>query len=239
MTLTMPTADEDWLKAFSHSMHELALCHGVQLIGGDTTQGELNLSINIMGLLPKGKALTRAKAKIGDDVYVSNIVGDAALALRGIEGAVAVDEQDLLILAKALDTPTPQVRLGEELLSFASACLDVSDGLIADLKHICKQSSVSITLDVKRVPVSNIYKKYLDNGEISLDIALNGGDDYQLAFTAGANFRDDIQLLAKKLSTPLVRIGKVVQQATTPVQLFTDSQPYSFNDKDGYEHFST
>ena len=240
MTMTLPTADDVWLKKFSRTLHEQALHYGVQLIGGDTTQGNLNLSINIIGLLPTGKALTRRQAEPGHDVYVSNTLGDAALALRAIEGNVSINDGDLVLLKKALDSPIPQVDLGKELLPIASACLDVSDGLLADLKHVCEQSSVSMSLDVSKVPVSKIYQKYLNNKEITLDLAINGGDDYQLAFTADTQYRDDMQVLANKLSTPLVRIGKVVKQSTKAIQLFINEKPYSLkNRNDGYEHFNT
>ena len=167
MTLTTPEINDQWLEAFSNSLNSLASQYGVQLIGGDTTQGQLNLSIQIMGLLPQSKALTRSSAQIGDDVYVSNTIGDAALALRCIEGQKSgVPDQSLegLLsspLRKFLEQPEPQIVLGLNLLGLANSCIDISDGLVADLSHIAEQSNVSIELNVDLLPLSPHYNKYL------------------------------------------------------------------------------
>lgn len=236
LALTIPDYNHDWLMAFSKALDQTAKHYGVELIGGDTSRGSLTLSLNIMGLLPKGKALTRASAKVGDDVYVSNTVGDPALALRCIEGDVHIKGMNLEILREQLDRPTPQVELGKGLLNIASACIDVSDGLYGDLMHVANRSGVSIRLDVERLPVSSIYKQYMSLGG-NYDLALAGGDDYQLAFSVKRDRRGEIQDLAESSNTKISKIGKVVEKGVVPVNLRFKGQPYQLNEANAYQHF--
>ncbi|MCL4168062.1 UNVERIFIED_CONTAM: hypothetical protein GTU68_003357 [Idotea baltica] len=237
LALTLPNMDEQWLKKFSTTLSTVAANYNVQIIGGDTTQGPLNLCINIMGLLPKGQALTRAGANLGDDLYVSNVIGDAALALSCINGDVLSNDSNLEQLRKALDTPVPQVALGRELLSIASACLDISDGLIADLGHIARQSQVSFEIDIGLIPLSPQYQDYIREGG-TVDLALSGGDDYQLAFTASQRHADAIQELSQVLNIAITKIGKVVETNNSAVSLFSDGKPTVLNKQFGYEHFN-
>ena len=234
--LTVPTVDEDWFSRFSSRLNQSAEQFNVQLIGGDTTQGPLTLSLNIMGLLPKGKGLTRAGAKPEDDIYVSNRIGDAALALQCLESNVDSHGLNLETIKTALDLPEPQIKLGQSLLEIASACLDLSDGLVADLGHIAEQSKVSLDINIEQIPLSAEYQQYIKQGG-SVDIALTGGDDYQLAFTAEQSHREAIEKLSKQLDTPLTRIGKVTEQAEEKVNLFSNSKPYQLTNNLGYEHF--
>lgn len=251
MTLTTPTVDSQWLEQFSVSLDAIAKQYGVQLIGGDTTQGQLNLSIQIMGLLPQSKALTRRGAEVGDDVYVSNVIGDPALALHYLQADKDKSKQsnsefnDLLptSLLATLEQPTPQLALGQGLLELANSCIDISDGLVADLSHIAQQSNVSIQLAVNDVPVSEHYQRYLDNGG-DIDLALTGGDDYQLAFTVPTQRRALIDALANDLALPITRIGQVTarvspesRQPNDLVALFNNGQPYELGKNSGYEHF--
>ena len=238
LALTLPSLDEQWLAEFSKALNNLAETYNVQIIGGDTTQGPLNLCMNIMGLLPKGQNLSRSGAGLGDDLYVSNTLGDAALALSCIIGDTAPGGLDLEKLRIALDTPSPQVSLGQALLEIASACLDISDGLIADIGHIAKQSKVSFEIDTNQIPLSAEYQDYLKRGG-NLDLALSGGDDYQLAFTAKPIHRAQIKQLSEELGIALSIIGKVVEANATSVKLLSDNQPYALGSKFGYEHFKS
>ncbi len=233
MTLTAPSVDQAWLTDFSTSLDALAKQYGVQLIGGDTTQGQLNLSIQIMGLLPKNKALSRSGAKFGDDVYLSNNVGDAALALQLIKAQRNVNDR----LLCALERPTAQVELGLELLNIAHSCIDISDGVIADCTHIAGQSNVSIEIDIEKTPLSNDYLAYMTQGG-SVDLALTGGDDYQLAFTAANHHRDVIHSISNKLDVKLTRVGRVVKKSAESVSLLKDGKPYQIKSNAGYQHFS-
>lgn len=232
MTLTTPTVDQDWLSKFASTLSTTAKAYGVQLIGGDTTQGELNLSIQIMGLLPKGKALSRSGSKPEDDLYLSNNIGDAALALKLINDKKVVNES----LVKALELPEPQVALGLELLSIANSCIDVSDGVVADCSHIARQSQVSIEIDIEKLPLSDDYLNYIAEGG-DRDLALTGGDDYQLAFTAPQTQRNSIDALSQQLGHKLTRVGRVKEQGAELVCLFNHGQPYQFKSNAGYQHF--
>lgn len=249
MTLTAPSLDTHWLSQFSSSLDRLAKHYGVQLIGGDTTQGQLNLSLQIMGLVPKSKALTRSGAKIGDDVYVSNCIGDAALALRclaltRIKNKTLTTEQSKLAalltpqLLAHLEQPTPQIKLGLALVDLAHSCIDVSDGLLADLSHIAKKSNVSIHIDVDALPLSKRYQNYMALGG-DVDLALTGGDDYQLAFSAPSQLREKIDSIANQLNVPVSRIGQVVEKGSDEqlIHLFNNGHPYFVNQSTGYQHF--
>ena len=237
LALTLPSVNEQWLGAFSSAVNNMASNYNVQIIGGDTTQGPLNLCINIIGLLPKGKALTRAGASSGDDLYVSNTLGDAALALGCINGDVQHNDLNLEQLRIAFDAPVPQVALGLGLLNIASACLDISDGLIADLGHIAKQSEVSFEIDIDQIPLSLEYQDYIVKGG-NVDLALSGGDDYQLAFTSSSDHRAEIQKLSQELNIAITNIGRVVKVNNKAVALFSDDEPYVLKNKSGYEHFN-
>lgn len=237
LTLSIPSLDRIWLKSFSDSLKAIASDYQVQVIGGDTTQGPLNLSINIMGLLPKGKALCRKGACSGDDVYVSHSIGDAALGLLCIQGKLVLPDEHQQFLIKALERPEPRVKLGQSLLNVASACLDVSDGLIGDLTHICESSGVSIELDVDSIPISPAYQAYMDN-DGHMDFALNGGDDYELAFTVSADRRHEIALLSKNLAIDLIRIGRVTKKKDVSVSLLSNGMPYKLSSSLSFEHFS-
>ncbi|MFT7527521.1 MAG: thiamine-monophosphate kinase [Arenicella sp.] len=240
LALTIPAIDEKWLSAFSNSLNNIAKAYELQLIGGDTTQGPLTLSMQIMGLVNQGTALTRSKSSAGDDVYVSGSIGDAGLALAALEGRVELADAVLDELRRSLDTPTPQVALGRSLSGLASACIDVSDGLLADLGHIATSSKVDIQLDVDRIPLS---KRFLEiyPGSHGLDLALTGGDDYQLAFTAKTIHRDRLSQIANKLDVRISRIGRVIK-AQEPneakLDLLYHGEPYALKRNTGFQHFS-
>jgi len=236
LALTLPSENTQWLSAFSESLDTTAKRFGVQLIGGDTTQGNLTLSLQIIGLLPKSKALSRSKAQPGDDVYVSNTVGDAALALACLEQGKDFQGLNKTRLLEALELPEPQVSVGRALLNYASACIDISDGLVADLSHIAKSSKVSIKLDVDLIPLSDDYQTYVSHGG-DLDLALTGGDDYQLGFTVPSEHAKYIQALAQSLGVSLTNIGVVIASSDQPVYLRSAGADYQLASSSGYQHF--
>ena len=240
LALTIPAIDEQWLSAFSSSLNSIAKAYQVQLIGGDTTQGPLTLSMQIMGLVDEGKALTRSKSNCGDDVYVSGTIGNAGLALAALDGRVGLEDEVLAELRLSLDTPTPQVSLGLSLSGLASACIDVSDGLLADLGHIATCSNVAIQLDIDKIPLS---KQFLEiyPGSKGLDLALTGGDDYQLAFTANQIHRDKLSQIGKQLGISISRIGSVIeaqQENEARLDLLYHGQHYELKSDAGFQHFS-
>ena len=237
LTLSIPSADRSWLSAFSDSLKQICTQFGVQIIGGDTTQGPLNLSINIMGLLPKGNALCRHGAVLGDDVYVSHTLGDAALGLLCVQGKLSLEKTHQQALITALELPVPRVDLGQRLLGIANACLDVSDGLMGDLAHICERSKVSIELDINAIPISHAYQAYINQGG-NLGLALDGGDDYELAFTANINSRAEIDAISNELGIRLSRIGRVTAPSNVKVAAFDQGAPYELSTTDSFQHFS-
>ncbi len=206
LALSLPAADENWLQRFSAGFFALADEHGVELIGGDTTRGPLNLCVTIMGEVPKGRALRRSGAKAGDDIWVSGILGMAALGLAYLQGKTELPEEDRLFCLAALHKPLPQVALGLALRDIAHSAIDISDGLLADLGHILEYSQLGAELQFDAIPkviAGNIDEALLQQ------CVLSGGDDYELCFTAPAARRGEIEAIAQKLQLPLTRIGVI------------------------------
>ncbi|HEY0664840.1 MAG TPA: thiamine-phosphate kinase [Gallionella sp.] len=209
LALALPEADEAWLKRFSAGFFALAGEHGVELIGGDTTRGPLNLCVTIFGEVPAQQALRRSGAQAGDEIWLSGRVGDAALALAHLQGRVELSEADNVFCADALHQPQPRIALGMALRGVASSAIDVSDGLLADLGHILDASGVGARIDAAVLPVSPVLRSYLSQ-PLGRQCALAGGDDYELCFTAPAGRAAEIQAIGARLGLPLTRIGKVV-----------------------------
>ena len=216
----LPDADPDWLARFARGLHALAGRFGVALIGGDTTHGPRNLCLTIVGELPAGSALLRSGAAVGDDVYVSGTLGDAALALAAIDGQTTVAPAALAELKARLDRPEPRVALGSRLRGVASAALDVSDGLSGDLGHILEASGVGARLELSRLPIHPELAGRLVSSErnLALSCLLAGGDDYELCFTAPPARRRDLAHIAVELALPLTRIGTIVAAPGLAVQ---------------------
>jgi len=219
LALALPRVDEAWLAAFSKGLLTLADAHGCELVGGDTTHGPLNICITVFGEVPvvqgKSQALLRSGARSGDDVYVSGAVGDARLALEALRGTLALPP-GLLVQAKSrLEQPTPRVALGQALRGVASAAIDVSDGLLGDLGHILRASGVGATLDTALAVNLLASRRHPDwpeagiDAERQMELALAGGDDYELAFTAPGSARDAVEAAASESQTPVSRIGRI------------------------------
>jgi len=219
LALAMPRVDEAWLAAFSKGLLALADAHGCELVGGDTTQGPLNICITVFGEVPvlngKSQALLRSGAKAGDDVYVSGTLGDARLALEALRGTVPLPPGLLAQARRRLEQPTPRVALGQALRGIASAAIDVSDGLIGDLQHILRASRAGATLETAlatRLVAACAHPDWPGIGigaEKQLEFTLAGGDDYELAFTAPASAREAVQAAAKQAQTPVSRLGRI------------------------------
>ncbi len=198
LALALPAARDDWLAAFADGFFACAETFGVELIGGDTTRGPLSLSVTILGEVPAGQALRRDGAHVGDDIWVSGEPGRAALGLAHLQGKRTLDEPLRSECLAALQRPQPRVALGLALRDVASAAIDVSDGLLADLGHILERSRLSATLQCA-VPQGLTFASYF-----------SGGDDYELVFTAAPTQRDRLATLASTLNLPLTRIGQTV-----------------------------
>ena len=208
LSVALPQADARWLRRFASGFMRLARAHDVDLIGGDTTRGPLNLCVQIMGEVPAGRALRRDGARLGDDVWVSGELGDAALALAALGRRIRLAPRDLARVARRLHAPTPRVALGEALRGVAHSAIDISDGLIADLGHICERSRVNATIELARVPASAVMRRHLDHATAT-DARLAGGDDYELCFTAAPGRRALIERLGGRLNLALTRVGHI------------------------------
>jgi len=185
LALTLPSADMDWLKAFSRALAVDAEQFGCALVGGDTTAGPLTISIQVMGLVPRGRALTRVGARAGDYVFVTGTLGEGAAALQLFDPSVELAGSVRERLKERFYQPMPRLREGLALRGLASAALDVSDGLLADLGHIAEQSALGADLELSALPVAPWLKKLADAGTVQ-DWVLSGGDDYELCFTVPA-----------------------------------------------------
>ncbi len=180
LALTLPACEPTWLQRFSMGMTDALNRFNIALIGGDTTRGNLSITLTIHGLVPKGKAVRRSGASIGDRIYVSGELGAAALAVAFLQRD-DIDPHDKAVLMKKLLHPEPRIDLSNYLQTFASAAIDISDGLSADLCHICEASNTGAGIISDRIPVHPLVKKY--QCENAIDFVLSGGDDYELCFT--------------------------------------------------------
>lgn len=205
LALSLPQADPAWLAEFSRGLLTLADQHHCHLIGGDTTKGPLNICITIFGELPPGSALRRDAATAGDDIWVSGDLGDARLALAGYWKEVTLDEAAHRLAATRMHQPTPRVALGMALRGIAHAALDISDGLAGDLGHILDRSGVGASLMLDQLPAGPVLQTQpLD---LRRQFTLNGGDDYELCFTAPASNRQQVLAAAALAQTSITRIG--------------------------------
>lgn len=235
LAITLPNDDVAWLKAFSESLFNLAKQYNVQLIGGDTTSGPLSISITINGLVPSGKALTRNTAQVTDKVYVSGTIGDAALALAAWQGQCLLVDDSAGYLHKKLNRPKPQVELGLLLRDYASACIDISDGLIADLGHITDNSKVGAKINYKNIPLSNEFKLNLTDEALIIPLVLSGGDDYQLCFTVPEKNIVEFENAISNTNYAVTCIGEIEKESG--VRCFKDNNEIDISEM-GYQHFS-
>ena len=229
LALALPAADAAWLQPFSEGMLALADEHGCELIGGDTTQGPLNICITVFGEVPAGpallhkrpttQALLRGGAQAGDDIYVSGTLGDACLALQALLGHIQLPDAVLAAARLRLEQPTPRVALGLALRGVANAAADVSDGLLGDLGHILQRSGVGATVDTSvtinllaaqaySAGASGQFTKII-TAQQALHCVLAGGDDYELVFCAAPSQRAAVQAASRASATPVTRIGQI------------------------------
>ncbi|MGD9832513.1 MAG: thiamine-phosphate kinase [Piscinibacter sp.] len=207
LALALPRADEVFLEGFARGLFALADAHGIELVGGDTTQGPLNICITAMGEVPVGGALLRSGAQPGDDLYVSGTVGDARLALEVFRGTQQLAGHDFERVREAMERPQPRVALGLALRGIASSAIDVSDGLLGDLGHILRRSGVAAVVEVDAVPRSAV----LGAQPLALQrtCTLAGGDDYELLFTAPGPAADRVHGAAREAGIAVTRIGRI------------------------------
>lgn len=234
----LPAVDESWIAKFAEGFFACAAAHGVDIVGGDTTRGPLNLCITAIGEVAPGQALRRDGAKAGDLIYVSGRPGLASLGLAHLQGKLDLPEPWRRLCQAALEKPHPRVTLGRRLLGLASAAIDVSDGLLADLGHIAKRSGLAAAVKLVQLP-------HLPKGAayesipraLALDCQLAGGDDYELCFTVPPALNQQIAAIAADLELPLWCIGQMSAGMAGEVTVFDpDGQPIAFAHH-GFDHF--
>jgi thiamine-monophosphate kinase len=239
LALTLPDTNESWLQGFSEGLFTLADKHQIALIGGDTTHGPLTISIQVLGLLPHRQALLRSGAKVGDDIYVSGNIGDAGLGLQIQQGKLASSAESThqQYLLSRLNRPSPRLALGQALLGLANAAIDVSDGLLVDLKHILDASHVGARINLEAIPLSPAYQTYAGSQNAPslhrYTQALEAGDDYELCFSAAKEKRE--QLEALKGHVPITRIGEIIEEKTLQC-VDAKGRELSYDPR-GFEHF--
>lgn len=235
LSIALPKIDEIWLAGFSKGFFACAETFGVDLIGGDTTRGPLTLNVTIMGEVPTGAALKRSGAKVGDDIWVSGTLGDAAFALAILQQRLHATDDDLSLTRKALEQPEPRVSLGLKLRGIAHSAIDISDGLLADLGHILKASSVGADIHFDSIPRSSTVSHHLHEKPLQAMI-LAGGDDYELCFTTPSDQRAEIEKLALKLGVPLTKVGQI--SAETGLRVWGSNGQELDIKETGFDHFA-
>lgn len=234
LAMTLPKADEAWIAEFCAGVFELCEYFNVQLIGGDTTQGPLSVTVTAQGTTPIDRHLSRAGAKVGDWLYVTGEVGDAGLALKHIQGEVKVEDVFVDQIVSKLNYPKPRVLAGQALREYATSAIDISDGVIADLTHICKASQVGANVVLDNLPMSDVMLSTLDENEAA-KLALSAGDDYELLFTVSEDNKVGMETALTNLGVPIRCIGQI--NPTEKITTTLNRKPIVMELK-GYEHFS-
>ncbi|MFZ1872862.1 MAG: thiamine-phosphate kinase [Chania sp.] len=236
LALTLPDVDEAWLKAFSDSLFDQLNYYGMQLIGGDTTRGPLSMTLTINGLIPAGRALTRAGARIGDWIYVTGMLGDSAAGLAILQDRLSVDNQAAreYLLARHL-RPQPRVLQGQALRDLASSAIDISDGLISDLQHVLKASECGARIELDELPISQALTGNTD-AEQALRWALTGGEDYELCFTVPEINRGALEVALSHLGADYTCIGQI-SPSSEGMKFYRDNKEITLPWK-GFDHFN-
>lgn len=237
LALTLPNVDENWISIFSQSLLHTLKQYNVTLIGGDTTKGNLSITITAQGFVEKGKGICRHKAQVGDLIYVSGTLGDSVSGLTQIlSGKSAVDSDDVFLQQRHL-RPTPRIELGRALIDIAHSAIDLSDGLISDLGHILERSQCSAEVELIALPLSSSILQKHDRAQAE-QFALSSGEDYELCFTIPPESKDELELRLKKLNVPCTCIGKITEKCGDfSPRFLRDGKPVNITFSSGFDHF--
>lgn len=235
LSLTLPSADRHWIKGFSQGLFHVARDYSISLVGGDTTRGPLAITIQVHGAVAPGKALLRSGACKDDLIFVTGCLGDGAGALAVIKQELEVGKSAFNYFMGRYYRPEPQVEAGELLTDIASSAIDISDGLLADLGHVCQESGVGAQLRLEQLPLSDPLKKLVEK-ETAFKWALSGGDDYHLCFTVPPHNLARLEALVDQKKIEVHPIGEIVEGSV--VECLYNDQAVVLN-QGGYEHFSS
>ncbi len=242
LALSLPRADEAWLAGFAQGLFALADELGCALIGGDTTAGPLTICITVFGHVPVGQALLRSGAKVGDDVYVSGLPGQARLALEAFRGNISLSKADFAIARDRMERPTPRVALSQALRAIASSAIDVSDGLLGDFAHVLKASGLGAEIELSAIDSIAFCADFMKENpafepKFVRKMILAGGDDYELVFTAPPAQREAVQAAAFATQTRITRIGQT--QAELGLRLREVGGKLVSNEFTSFDHFAS
>jgi len=232
LSLTLPDAGDAWLSLFSQGLDEALKKYNISLVGGDITKGPLTLTLTLLGTVPEGKAVKRSGAKSGDIIYVTGDLGAAALALH-LAGDNRVDPEHQKQLKQYLNSPQPGMDFIHCLQNYANSAIDISDGLSADLQHICDASHLGACLMVEKLPIHPLINRYCKDKAV--DLALTGGDDYQICFTVSPENQAAMEKYLKKESLKVYEIGAMEEQPGLRVK--PADGPVVTYKAQGYTHF--
>ena len=236
LALSLPHVDESWIRAFAASFRATAEKYNVQLIGGDTTQGPLSITVQAMGLLDPDHIMRRDRARPGDSIYISGTLGDAAAGLGILQQGLLPDENGAWLIDR-LNRPEARTSLGMKLAAISNCAIDISDGLIADLGHILEASYCGATINIDKVPLSHqLVEYFMSRDEVDWELVLSGGDDYELCVVVKPDNEPELIRIAGEISLPLTRIGVIEQQPG--LNIVDDAGAKYLFDHNGYEHFS-
>lgn len=234
LSLSLPEVDETWLDEFAAGLYELTQYYSVQLIGGDTVKGPMALTITAQGFIPPGSELTRSNAKPGDWVYVTGTLGDAGAGLDILKNTLSVSGEAKDVLINRHYFPTPRVAVGTAIRRIATSCIDISDGLLSDLKHILKASECGANIHVERLPLSRALTSAV-TPEQAIEYALSAGDDYELIFTVGEEQRGSLETSLASTNVKATCIGQLTGQAGV-LSLMHNNEKFTPQNPFGYEH---
>lgn len=232
LNLTVPALDEAWLASFRDGLFALADAMAIDVIGGDTVRGPLSVTITAIGEVAVDEALRRGGARVGDHVYVTGFLGEAALGFLLRQGDVLIPDEFAPSVLGRLDRPLPRIAEGQALRSIASAGIDVSDGLVADLGHLLRASGLGAQVDLRRLPLSPAYRAVFS--EIGYDPALGFGDDYELCFTVPPGRVEALRCIGPQFSCGFHHVGDVVAD---PGLIFYDGNGPYVPSMGGFNHF--
>jgi len=234
LAITLPEVDEQWIDEFCLGVFELCEFYNVQLIGGDTTQGPLSITVTAQGFVPFDKYISRSGAKAGDWLYVTGEIGGAALGLQHIQGKIVVEPKYQDEVIKRLDFPKARILAGQALREYATSAIDLSDGLVADLEHICKASGVGANIVLDDLPIPVALKETIGLDK-AYDMALKGGDDYELLFSVAEDNRVGMETVLANSGNKITCIGQL--NGSDKITTTLNNKPVVLNVK-GFQHFS-
>jgi thiamine-monophosphate kinase len=236
LALSLPSVEENWIRAFAESFRHTTENYHVQLIGGDTTRGPLSITVQAIGLVDHDRIMCRDQARPGDSIYVSGTLGDAAAGLRILQQQTTYDDNHAWLIER-LNRPEARVSLGVKVAAISRCAIDISDGLIADLGHILDSSHCGATVNIDKLPLSHQLVEYsISREEVDWEMVLSAGDDYELCIIVAAGNEPELMSIAAEIALPLTRIGVI--EAQPGLNIIDDSGKKYLFDHGGYEHFS-